>query len=874
MRTLSILLSAALLMSGVPARASGSKPVVRATPYVIRSLDFSPSGRYIALASGAYVHFWDMTTGKTVTPAFNPYDPKQKRVNYTGVTAVAYSPVGSAMALGTDVTVWGRVFKTKISDSYRTVIVWSLKDSARAAQLGKHKFSVGELVYSPDGKFLAVAGEMNEFISVYDTRTWKRVFHRDKGMSWVRTAAFSPDSRTLAYYEGFGSGRIHLLDLSTKRETRVISKDASLLYDLAFSPDGKLLAGTNGPLVRLWDPATGKEKGKLEGHGDKFVKHLAFSPDGLILASAGSDKTLRLWDVPTRTARNVVPMHTGNAGPLDFSPDGKTLAAAGGDGHVHFFDMDTLAPGTAAPAPKPKAPPKLSIEVAFKEPSGNDLLDAGESGALRVKISNTGPGAAFNVRLSLSPVAVTGLDLPLLTSVGALGSGESVVKELPLKAAGWIKTASVSTTLKALEGNGFDSPPTRIEFRTQAFLSPKLRLAGVSMGGSGVVKTSEINRLTLTVRNAGRGPAKSVKAAMILGKGVFPDGEDAVTLGGMAPGETKTVDFAFFVSSRRKDRTIPLSVRLTEALGKYGTEADLGLMTGEPPRAKRVIVAGRAPAPAAPALPSAEDVDSPPARALPIDPEAYAVVVGVERYRQKGLPPVDFAARDAQTVHTYLTRSMGFDPKNVVLIQDQEATKTDLQKYLGPWLRNRVTDKSRVLVFFAGHGAPDPKTGEGFLLPYDGDPGYTQITAFPLKELYANLAKLPSRDVTVVLDACFSGRGSRSVIKKGARPLILKVSKETAGENTVTLSATGNDQISTYYPDGRHGLLTYYLLKGLRGKADSDADGRVTTSELFRYLRPAVEREARRQNIEQTPTLSPPLGGLGPKAGRVWTRTR
>ncbi|MBI5624708.1 MAG: hypothetical protein HY924_13095 [Elusimicrobia bacterium] len=64
------------------------------------------------------------------------------------------------------------------------------------------------------------------------------------------------------------------------------------------------------------------------------------------------------------------------------------------------------------------------------------------------------------------------------------------------------------------------------------------------------------------------------------------------------------------------------------------------------------------------------------------------------------------------------------------------------------------------MVYFAGYGAPNPETGEGFILPYSGDPAYTDETAFPLKKLYAHLDGLPTKDVTVLLDACFSGRGS------------------------------------------------------------------------------------------------------------------
>jgi hypothetical protein len=273
-------------------------------------------------------------------------------------------------------------------------------------------------------------------------------------------------------------------------------------------------------------------------------------------------------------------------------------------------------------------------------------------------------------------------------------------------------------------------------------------------------------------------------------------------------------------------------------------------------------------APAAEAAASpAIDVDEPPASKTKLNPDAYAVVIGVEKYRQDGIPAVDFAARDARTMYAYLTRAMGFDPKNVMLLTDEKATKTDFEKNLGKWLRNRADAKSRVFVYYAGHGAPNAASGEGFLMPYEADPNYVEDTAYPITRLYAELAKLPTRDVTVVLDACFSGRGGRSLMAKGARPLV-SIKEALGPANAVVLAAATGGQISGTDPDRRHGLLTESLLEALHGAADARGDGKITSEEIFAYVRTAVERAARLQNIEQTPTLSPAPGET--KGGRAW----
>ena len=107
----------------------------------------------------------------------------------------------------------------------------------------------------------------------------------------------------------------------------------------------------------------------------------------------------------------------------------------------------------------------------------------------------------------------------------------------------------------------------------------------------------------------------------------------------------------------------------------------------------------------------------------------------------------------------------------------------------------------------------------------------------------------------MILDACFSGAGGRSVLAKGVRPLVTKVdiSRGRTGRLNI-LTASQSDQITSTLESAGHGLFTYYLLNGLNGAA-ADASGHVTLKSLFEYASPKVQDEASRQNREQTPTL-------------------
>lgn len=250
------------------------------------------------------------------------------------------------------------------------------------------------------------------------------------------------------------------------------------------------------------------------------------------------------------------------------------------------------------------------------------------------------------------------------------------------------------------------------------------------------------------------------------------------------------------------------------------------------------------------------DVDRvPPSRAHP-KKNAYAVVIGIEQYRQK-LPQADFAAHDAKIVGEYLTKVMGYPEENVVVRLNDKAARTDLEKYLEEWLGSKVMSGDSVFVYYSGHGAPNTKTGEPYLVPYDGDPAFIESTTYPLKRLYAAMDKLPAKEVVVMLDSCFSGAGGRSVIAKGMRPMMLSIENPVlASGKTMVLAASSGTQTSSTFEEKSHGLLTYYFLKGLQGEGDLNKDGTIDMAELYEYVRPNVERVARSlYNNEQTPQL-------------------
>lgn len=252
------------------------------------------------------------------------------------------------------------------------------------------------------------------------------------------------------------------------------------------------------------------------------------------------------------------------------------------------------------------------------------------------------------------------------------------------------------------------------------------------------------------------------------------------------------------------------------------------------------------PSAAVPAPAVVSDVDRPSSRGAS-RPDDFALIVGIEDYQN--LPKADYGVRDAETVRKHY-EALGVPARNIIALEGSQATGSKMRNYLQQWLPRNVKPNSTVFVYYSGHGAPDPSSGDAYLVPWDADPMFLTTSAYPLKQFYAELAKLKAQRVLVALDACFSGSGGRSVLAKGARPLVSKIDESVpSAANLTVLAAASGSEITGTLDDQAHGIFTYYYLKGL-------ASGAQTPRALFDYLKPKVQDDARRQNREQSPTLT------------------
>ena len=196
------------------------------------------------------------------------------------------------------------------------------------------------VAFSPQGNLLAAA-DFNQ-LRLWDMSSG-RVLRSVPHYTWTWRLAFSPDGSLLA--SGSTDNVVQVLEVATGRCLKLLQGDAEGCSSVAFSPDGRVLAGSYHSQIRLWDNQTWTQIGALEGH-TRRIAFVAIAPvadaQGRVIVASGSyDQTVRLWDLHRRQCLHILQGHHRIAWHLAFSGDGALLASSSMDGTIGLWDVAT-----------------------------------------------------------------------------------------------------------------------------------------------------------------------------------------------------------------------------------------------------------------------------------------------------------------------------------------------------------------------------------------------------------------------------------------------------------------------------------------------------------------------------------------------------
>lgn len=250
------------------------------------------------------------------------------------------------------------------------------------------------------------------------------------------------------------------------------------------------------------------------------------------------------------------------------------------------------------------------------------------------------------------------------------------------------------------------------------------------------------------------------------------------------------------------------------------------------------------------------DIDIPSVRIK--NDKTFVLIIGNENYKR--LAPVPFASNDAMIFKEYCEKTLGIPSQNIDYLTD--ATQGDIRHGVNS-LANilKAYEDAKAIVYYAGHGIPDEKDKTAYLLPTDGFASDVE-SGYSLEKLYSTLSNVPSEQVLVFLDACFSGAKREGDMMAETRGVAIKVKETAPTGKLLVFSASTGEETAICDKEHKHGVFTYYLLQCLRRNK-----GSVDLGSLSEYVTDKVRKRSVLINNGkiQTPTVLP-----SPSMGDRW----
>lgn len=718
-----------------------------------------------------------------------------------------------------------------LSGGFDSFILWDITQGKKIQTFAHSKAFMGDTIavaFSPDGKHFASGGKGT---ILWDLARRQAILTFDDNRAF--SIAFSPDGKyilcggppsDLALFSKPKSPTMKIFDVSTGREIRDF-KIKTNIWSVANSPDGKyVLSGGSGGEMVLWNTSFGQPIKKVvgsEGFLDPRVNAVSFSSDGEYALSGGSDDSVRLWNTKNLTQIKSFVGHSNLGGVFSvaFSPDGKYALSADCDSKIKIWD---IASGSEWKALSGHTGMNACTSAKFF-PNGKQIISAGDAS----------------------------------TRIWDVSTGEEIASMIAFEDGEWIITTANGYYSSSPKGDQYlqvkvGGKEYSIEQLRESFYRPDLVNLALS-GGSlrelkkvADVKPPPIVAIVNTPRSIDKSDAAITLKISDAGGGI---GDIRLYLNGSGVMLDSTRGVKI-VASNQNEIYKTYKLKLSSGLNSIRAIAFNADNTMQSTDAIQEITA------------AFKSINR---------PSLYALVIGINEYKNPKLQ-LNYAVADATLFANTLKKGASalferVEVKN--LSSREETTRENILKELKAM--QSLNPDDLFVLYVASHGTVDD--GEYFLIPSNVGSTRTErlktdaIGQAVFKELIGNI---PATKKLIIIDTCNAGALGKAIqvamLTRGmSEDTAMKILGRAVGSTILSASTSLQEALEGYQG---HGLFTYVLAEGLKGKADKGNTGYVRTTELADYVDNEVPTLAEKIfKKAQYPTIS--ISGQAFPIGKV-----
>lgn len=543
---------------------------------------------------------------------------------------------------------------------------------------------------------------------------------------------------------------------------------------------------------------------------------------------------------------------------------------------------------TYTPVFKRELPPNLFVKLSFEDDNNNGILEAEENAILNLLITNKGKGKAQDLLVKVEDDKYdNNFHIEDGINILYLLPGESKEISIPISAGFDVKSFEHKLKITVTEHFGYDMDPAYLILNSLKFQEPKLVFSGLEIidkgEGTGAIEqdgqlqAGEQVKVKIIIQNIGQNISNNTRFEVTTTnkKNIYID-DGVGTIGDIKTGEVK--DFFVTISPNKRvvdedELPIFLSLKNDYDIGNIENFQLPIILNKRPPNTQIVEV-----------KPDLDKIYKPVARfeysstkistnigniidieqfkkSASYRPNSVAVIIGIENYQNFVSAP--YAEKDAKIMKKYFESVLGI--QNIYIYTNEEVSGSFFPRIFNPvWgelQRAVIKGETELFIFYSGHGMPSKDGSKVYLFPHDGIIEGLSDLGYDLNKFYSNLQELGAKKVMIFLDACFSGL-SRSTEKFQSENLMamkgiaIKPDLTQPWENDSTFmvfSSSAYNETSLGFDQSQTGLFTYFVCAGLQGKADADNDNKITTGELFSYIKENVIETSKKIRGIQTP---------------------